>query len=106
MDIKIELKGGSISMLHSDEVDLSEFGEVEVKRASYVEYCDGKTWQYRPAGAEKTVPVPKGWFVASAETLRILKWGFETRAAALEWERAYYSPGGLGWGELTGEALR
>ena len=96
-------------MLHDDAVDLSEFGEVEVKRASNVEYSDG-TVEYMtdpPAGFKGRWfvqdTIPKGWYVQSARTGRLLKSGFATRAAALSWEKTYYSPGGPGWAELTGQ---
>ena len=91
MEISLEItKSGGIRMLHDDAVDLSEFGEVEVRRASHVEWSDG-------------VPgVPRGWYVQSAKTGKILAGGFTIRRVALEWEKWYYSPGGLGWAELVG----
>lgn len=75
---------GGARMLHSDEVDLSAFGEISVVRASHVEWC----------------PILK-WHIRSAKTYRLLHWGFDVRADALEWERDHYSPTGAGWAELT-----
>lgn len=73
---------GGIAMLHDDEIDLKEFGEIEVTRASHIEYAHD------------------GWFVQSAKTLHIIAGGFKTRQAALDWEKEYYSPIGAGWKEL------
>jgi len=83
MEIKLEItKEGGIQMLHSDEVDLSQFGDVSVSRASHVE------WR------------PGGWYVRSARTGFVLRDHFPSRANALAWEKAHYSPGGNGWAEL------
>lgn len=78
---------GGIQMLHDDAVDLTELGEIEMSRASHVEFDNQK----------------QGWFVQSAKTLKILAEGFKTRAEALTWEKKFYSPDGDGWAELTGE---
>ena len=86
--IKLEITAkGGIQMLHDDAVNLAEFGKVEVKRASHVEYNN-------EVGC---------WLVQSAKTGIILKDDFKTRAEALAWEKVHYSPGGRGWGELKGE---
>ena len=86
--ISLELTAdGGIRMLHSDEVDLRPFGEIQVTRASHVEF-NNHTGQ---------------WFVTSAKTGQLLN-AFDTRAAALAWESEYYSPSGDGWAELTEEA--
>ena len=86
--IKLEITAkGGIQMLHDDAVNLAEFGRVEVKRASHVEYNN-------EVGE---------WYVASARTGIILKDDFKTRAEALAWEKEYFSPGGAGWSELTTE---
>ena len=91
MEIQIELtKEGGIRMLHSDEVDLDEFGEVQVERASHVEFSSGKG---RCPG--------RGWYVQSAKTKEYLAAGFKTRQEALAWEKQHYSPTGAGWAELT-----
>lgn len=76
---------GSIQMLHSDDVDLREFGPIEVTRASHVEFSNEHG----------------EWLVTSAKTGLILN-AFDTRKEALEWESKYYSPSGKGWAELTG----
>ncbi len=76
---------GGARMLHDDAVDLRELGDVEVTRASHVEF-DNKL---------------KVWTVVSAKTGLLLN-TFETRADALAWEKDYYSPTGRGWAELTG----
>jgi hypothetical protein len=56
-EISLEItKSGGIQMLHSDEVDLSQFGEVEMKRASHVEWSAGEPG------------IPRGWYVRSAKT--------------------------------------
>lgn len=76
---------GGVQMLHDDEVDLAEFGAAEdfcVFRASNVEWEAG------------------GWYVESAKTGARLASSFETRQAALDWEKAHYSPGGEGWPEI------
>lgn len=70
-------------MLHSDEIDLREFGQIEVTRASHVEFDN----------------VRGQWTVTSAKTGQLLN-AFDTRKAALEWESNYYSPSGAGWREL------
>lgn len=74
---------GGIAMLHDDAVDLSQFGLLEVARASHVEFAE----------------VTQEWYVESAKTGEKLFWA-KTRAEALAWEKAYYSPGGEGWAEL------
>jgi len=83
--IQLELTAqGGIQMLHDDAVDLSEFGKIEVKRASHVEFNNATGY----------------WYVQSAKTGKMLKEDCTSRAAALEWEKEYYSPGGPGWEEL------
>lgn len=77
---------GGVQMLWDDAVDLREFGEVEVTRASHVEFDNAKG----------------KWYVQSAKTLKMLKDDFDSREAALAWEKVYYSPDGEGWQELTG----
>lgn len=78
---------GGIQMLQDDEVDLREFGRVNITRASEV-------WFHN---------VEQYWVVSSAKNLdKILAYGFKTRAEAIEWEREYFSPNGEGWKELTG----
>ena len=84
--IKLEITAqGGIQMLHDDNVNLAEFGKVEVKRASHVEYNN-------EVGE---------WYVASAKTGIILRDDFKTRQEALAWEKEYFSPGGVGWKELV-----
>ena len=97
--IQIEITAsGGVQMLHDDAVNLGEFGEIEVRRASHVEYSDG-----HPAPIHgNRWPSARGWFVQSAMTGDILKAGIPTRAEALAWEKEYYSPSGAGWAELTG----
>ena len=86
-EIQLEITStGGVRMLHDDAIDLSEFGKVNVKRASHVEYADD----------------PAGWYVQSAETLIVVKSGMKTRAEALAWEKQHYAPSGAGWTELTG----
>ena len=76
---------GGVRMLQDDAVDLRQFGPIKVKRASHVEFDN----------------YVQMWRVKSAKTLRLLKY-CPTRAEALAWEKAYYSPSGKGWTELTG----
>lgn len=84
--LKMQLtRSGGVQMLQDDAVDLTEFGSVEVTRASHVEWASGS------------------WYVQSAKTGKILARGFKLRAEALKWEKAYYSPGGTGWVELIEE---
>ena len=85
ISLQITAQGG-IAMLHDDAVDLSEFGEIEVSRASHVEFSNAL----------------QTWVVVSAATLAVLRDDFKTRAEALAWEKEFYSPSGLGWAELTG----
>lgn len=82
ISLQITAQGG-IQMLHSDDIDLTEFGEINVTRASHVEYEHG------------------AWKVRSAKTGELLN-SFFNRRDALEWESNYYSPDGNGWAELTG----
>ena len=85
-EIKLELTAqGGIRMLHDDAVDLSEFGKVEVCRASHVEFNNATGF----------------WYVQSAKTGKMLKEDFTSRADALAWEKKYYSPDGPGWEELV-----
>lgn len=85
--IKLEItKSGGVQMLWNDAIDLKQFGEVEVTRASHVEFNN----------------VTGKWYVQSAKTLKMLKEDFTSRQAALDWEKEYYSPTGEGWAELTG----
>ena len=96
IQIEINAQGG-IAMLHDDAVNLSEFGEIEVRRASNVEYAMESTVLLMNGLVQK----PRaGWYVQSAKTAVVLADGFETRAEALAWEKTYYSPSGLGWAEL------
>ena len=86
MNIAIEITArGGVRMLQDDAVDLRALGSVEVIRASHVEFCNER----------------QAWFVQSAKTLEVLGY-FPTRAEALAWEKAHYSPTGAGWAELTG----
>lgn len=83
-EIKLEITTeGGLAMLHDDDFNMKEFGQVQMKRASHVEPAEDGTW-----------------FVQSAKTLKMLKEGFETRKEALDWEKKYYSPDGQGWNEL------
>jgi hypothetical protein len=87
-EISLEVtKDGGLQMLHSDAVDLSEFGAVEVTRASNVEFDNAK----------------QRWYVQSFATMKILKDDFFTREEALAWEKDWYSPGGPGWSEIKNE---
>lgn len=87
LKMQITAQGG-IQMLQDDAVDLTEFGSVEVTRASHVEFCNQE----------------QGWYVESAKTGQRLVSGFKTRGEAIAWEKNYYSPSGAGWAELTQEA--
>lgn len=77
---------GCVQMLQDDAVDLRELGEVQITRASHVEFDNER----------------QAWYVQSAKTLTYLHYAL-TRAAALAWEKDYYSPTGKGWAELTQE---
>ncbi len=87
-------------MLHDDAVNLAELGEIVVSRASHVEFCVGPH-EKSPGFADGGIA--RGWYVQSAKTLKVLATGFDSRVEALEWEKVYYSPSGLGWAELKGE---
>ncbi len=78
---------GGIAMLQDDAVDLREYGEITVTRASHVEFSNAL----------------QKWIVVSATTLAVLRDDFQTRAEALAWEKEYYAPSGKGWAELMGE---
>lgn len=98
--ISMELTAqGAIAMIQDDAVDLRQFGEIEVTRASHVEFCAGPK---ECGGGYADGGVARGWFVQSAKTLRVLAAGLQTRAEALAWEKEFYSPSGRGWAELTG----
>lgn len=85
MSISLRIgRDGSIAMLHHDAVDLSEFGDAKITRASHVEFDNQK----------------QCWYVQSAKTGTVLKDDFTSRAEALAWEAEYYSPSGPGWLEL------
>ena len=83
IDLQITKQGG-VLMLQDDQVDLREFGQIEVTRASHVEF-NNET---------------QCWYVQSAKSLEILRSDFKTREEALSWEKLYYSPDGQGWGEI------
>lgn len=83
IELEITAQGG-IQMLHSDLVDLRDFGRIEVTRASHVEFSDDF----------------QQWGVWSAKTGELLGL-FVSREAALEWEKSFYSPSGKGWAELS-----
>lgn len=84
--LKMQLtRSGGVQMLQDDAVDLTEFGSVEVTRASHVEFCNQD----------------QAWYIESAKTSKRLASGFKTRGEAIAWEKAYYSPSGAGWKELT-----
>ena len=88
MSIKMEVMAdGCVRMLWDDAIDLKQFGDVEVSRASHVEFNN-------KSGL---------WYVKSARTNQMLRDDFKTRREALYWEKQHYSPGGKGWSELTGE---
>lgn len=72
-------------MLHDDVASLETLGKVEVSRASHVEYDNAR----------------QKWYVQSAKTMVVLG-HFDTREAALAWEKDFYSPGSSGWDELIG----
>lgn len=105
IQIEINARGG-VAMLHDDAVNLAELGELEVWRASNVEYADGETliFNHRDDAKIQSAMPPRGWYVQSAKTLVLLATGFGTRAEALAWEKTYYSPSGPGWTELTKES--
>lgn len=103
MSIAIEITAaGGVRMLHDDAVDLGQLGEVEVSRASHVEFSSGKPDRTDLFVFGSSVVPERGWYVQSAKTLEFLATGFPTRAEALAWEKAHYSPTGAGWAELTG----
>lgn len=85
ISLQIDASGG-IQMLQDDALDLRQFGKVEISRASHVEFDNGV----------------QAWYVQSAKTGEMLHYA-QTRAEALAWEKAYYSPSGPGWAELTQE---
>lgn len=78
------LKDGTVRALYTDQIDLTNLGRINVKRASHVEFNNELS----------------SWEVISAKTKRVL---FSTcsREKALVWEIKYYSPNGSGWKELT-----
>lgn len=85
MKVKLQITAaGGVQMLHSDAVDLTELGQVEITRASNVEWSNER----------------QAWYVQSALTLVVLSW-FASREAALAWEKDYYSPDGPGWPEIN-----
>ena len=87
MNVTLQITAqGGVAMLHDDAVDLRQFGTVQVRRASNVEFDE----QHQV------------WTVYSAKTGKALRSAI-TRAGALAWEKAHYSPTGPGWAELTGE---
>jgi hypothetical protein len=72
---------GRIRGLWTDDVQLGELGCLHVRRASHVEYDENlQRWTVRPVHAPG----------------RVLHSSC-SRAAALTWEHAYFSPGGPGW---------
>ncbi len=86
-EIKLSIMpNGGVQMLWNDAVDVRQFGEVEVVRASHVEFNNATGF----------------WYVQSAKTGKMLKEDFMSRDEALAWEKVYYSPDGEGWEELTG----
>ena len=88
--IKISIpKDARPCMLWNDKVNLAQFGPVEVKRASRIEFNNATGY----------------WFVESAKTGKVLKADFLLREEALAWEKVYYSPGGKGWPELVEDGM-
>ena len=77
---------GGVEMLWDDALDVKQFGDVKVERASHVEFDNTKS----------------KWYVQSAKTLKVLRDDFDSRDEALAWEKQYYSPTGEGWKELVG----
>lgn len=82
IELQITPEGG-IRMLADDAVDLRPFGRVDVQRASHVEFSESE----------------QAWFVQSAKSGQVLASGFESRGAALAWEKDYFGPSGQGWAE-------
>ena len=87
---------GTIRGLWSDAVDWHVIGRVSVRRASHVEFCARRQMWYVRAGR------PRSWWrgvlqlVSGRPLGDIVHWA-RTRRDALDWERAYYGPGGEGW---------
>ncbi len=69
---KIYLRNGKIEGLHTDLLPLTQLGQVEVKRASTVEFeADVQKWVVRLPSGEKLFASP-------------------SREQALAWERSYF----------------
>lgn len=69
---KLYLRNGLIEGLHADILPLTQMGQVEVKRASTVEFeADIQEWVVRLPSGEKLFASP-------------------SRDKALEWERSYF----------------
>ena len=89
-------RDGRIRGLWTDAVDFTGLGETDVRRASHVEF-DRRMQQWFVTEA-----VPRGWLRRWIQRLfrrpmgRVIHFS-STRAAALEWERRYFEPGGRGW---------
>ncbi len=87
---------GTIRGLWSDAVDWHAIGCMSVRRASHVEFCSRRQKWYVRAGR------PRSWIrrvlqhISGRPFGEILCWA-RTRQDALDWERAYYGPGGEGW---------
>ena len=77
-------RDGNIRCLYTDEVNLSQLGQLSVSRASYIEFDNHL----------------RKWTVTSVKTGKKLHSAF-SRENTLDWECKYYSPKGEGWDELT-----
>ena len=87
---------GAVHGLWSDAVDWQGLGPVSVHRASHVEFCETcQMWFVRASW-------PSGRIRRLLQRLLCRPFGevlhrARTRRAALDWERAYFEPGGAGW---------
>ena len=87
---------GTVRALWSDTVDWQSIGPVSVSRASQVEFCDHRQMWYVRAGLARNALHQILQAVLRRPFGEILYWS-PTRDEALEWERGYFGPGGLGW---------
>ena len=70
MLIRFDLDAGEMTMLANDSLDATEFGTVQMVRASHVEF-DADT---------------QSWAVYAPDMSEMIRGGFKRRADALSWE--------------------
>lgn len=83
---------GNVTGLWDDQIDWSSLGNLTVRRASYVEFCDRKQMWYVRLARPRTVIHRIAQLLSRRPFGEVLYWS-PTRKQALAWEREHFSTG-------------